>query len=441
MGIPLRDKRRRGRRRSYADYRPPNRESGPRNDPFRIIFYLVLIAGGIWVYFNRDMVRAEIFEGGEGGISPVSVAAPRSAPAADVTPAADLSALAEQAYQEGQLTQAVDYYYQAAQAAPEQVDNYVQIARLLVFESAVQYGDRRLEMLDEALQAANNAILADPFDPAGYAIMGKVYDWQGRPDQASSTILQALDIDPEYALAHSYLAEALVDLQRWDQAQESIDRALALQPDHVDIRRDYGYILETLGDYSAAATQYETALRLHPKLSYLHMALGRIYRELGRYDDALDRFFEAQLISPTNALIVYEIGRTYEIYIGDPNSAMEYYQRSTDLDASYGSPWLRMGTLRYFEGRYADAIVAFERALALDAVSPDLYFQIGLAYAYEGRCDTALTYLEQAQSQAPEDERIQDAVQTGFEVCSQPTPVPVDVLGTPTPGGESSGAP
>ena len=441
MGISLRDKRRRGRRRSYADYRPPNREGGPRNDPFRVIFYLVLIAGGIWVYFNRDMVQAEIFEGSETGISPVSVVAPRFTPVADATPVADLIALAEQAYQEGQLAQAVDYYRQAAEAAPEQVDNYVQIARLLVFESAAQYGDRRLETLDEALQAANNAILADPFDPAGYAIMGKVYDWQGRPDQASSTILQALDIDPDYALAHSYLAEALVDLQRWDQAQESIDRALALQPDHVDIRRDYGYILETLGDYSAAATQYETALRLHPKLAYLHIALGRISRELGRYDDSLDRFFEAQLISPANALIAYEIGRTYEVYIGDPNAAMEYYQRSADLDASYGSPWLRMGTLRYFEGRYADAIVAFERALALDAASPDLYFQIGLAYAYEGRCDTALTYLEQAQSQAPEDERIQDAVQIGFEVCSQPTPVPVDVLGTPTPEGEPSGAP
>lgn len=437
MGISLKNQRRRSRRRSYASYQPPSQPRGARNDPFRIVFYLVAIGVGIWVYLNQDMVREEIFGGGEGREPRLSAAgdAASSQPSGNGnnTSADDLAARAQEAYLSGQLLQAVGLYRQAVEADTASADYYVQIARLLVYESAMQYGDLRLQTLDEALEAANNAVLIDPFNPAGYAIMGKVYDWQGRPDQASNTILQALDIDKDYAPAHAYLAEALVDLQRWDQARDSIDRALTLAPDNVDVRREYGYVLESLGDYDTAATQYETALRLHPRLPYLHVALGRLYRELGRNNEALDRFFEAQLISPSSALVAFEIGRTYETYIGDPNAALDYYERSTDLDANYGSPWVRMGTLRYFQGRYPEAVVAFERALALNALPSGMIYQLGLSYAYEGRCDVAMRYLDEAQTLAEGDERILDAVQTGYEVCSQPTLSPEDLQLTTTP--------
>ena len=57
MGISLKNQRRRGRR-SYAKYERRNRGSGPRNDPFRIAIYLVLIAGLVWVYFNQEKVVA-----------------------------------------------------------------------------------------------------------------------------------------------------------------------------------------------------------------------------------------------------------------------------------------------------------------------------------------------------------------------------------------------
>lgn len=433
MSIPLKSGR---RRRSYADYKPPG-SRGPRNDPFRIIVYLVLIAAGIWAYTRQDMLRSELDSllASTGGDAPAAGdrAADGRAPLegsedAESGSSGSLAAQAEAAYSEGQLTTAIDLYREAIEEDPETAAYYVEVARLLIYEAAVQYGETQQEMLREALDAANNAVLVDPFDPAGYAVMGKVYDWQARPDQATSTILQALDIDGDYALAHSYLAEAYVDLDRWEQAQESIEVALSLQPDHVDIRRDYGYVLETLGDYAGAATQYEAALRLHPRIAYLHVSLARIYAAQSRYDEALDRLFDAQLVNPGNALLAYEIGRTYETYIGDAASALEYYERAVERDPGFGRPWQRIGSLRYFEGRYAEAIVAFERAIALEAVPDALYYQIGLAYAYEGRCDTATRYLEEAQTLAEGDERVLEAVQAGFDTCA----------GEITPGAEET---
>ncbi len=425
MSISLKDRRHRTRRRSYASYRPPDPNHGPRNDPFRIIFYLVVIGFGIWAYRNLDTVI--------GWLPQLERPPEESEATAEVTPTPgpsfeEIVAEAEQAYLDGNLDVAVDRYRTAADLTTKPAPYHVQIARLLIFESAMQYGDEQVTTLDQALEAANSAVLADPFDPAGYAIMGKIYDWQGRADQASSTILQAIDIGPDYALAQSYYAEALVDLDRWDQALEAIEHAVEQEPESFDIRRDYGYVLESLGNYEDAAAEYEMAVLLHPKLPFIRVSLARVYRVLGRYDEALDQLFEAQVLTPSSVIIPFELGVTYETYLGDPHTALEYYERAVELDPSYGRPWLRIGTLRYYLMDYTGASVALEKALELQEENDDMYYQLGLSYAYQGQCSTAIRFLEEAQQRAEEDERILDAVQEGFDYCSQPTPVPVDVL-------------
>ena len=431
MGIPLRKGRR--RRRSYADYRPPRYRQGPRNDPFRILFYLLLIAGAIWVYFNREAVRAYLAVQTPQA-EPASVSAQVGTPAPDINEVlAQTVAQAEQAYQEGRLAQAVDLYRKAAEMNPANVGYHVQIARLLLFNSAMQYGEQRRATLSEAEAAANDAITADPFHPAGYAILGKVYDWQNRPDQALSTIRQALDYDPNYAVGIAYYAEALVDLDRWDEATETIEQALALAPNDVDVRRDYAYILERLGDYASAATQYETALRLHPNLPYLHMALGRTYRELGRYTEAQDQFFAAQLIEPSNALIAFELGRTYESYVGDPATALQYYQRAVELDEAFTNAWLRVGALHFYAQNYAEAIAAYERALGLGATNNEVHYQLGFAYAQQGACAEAIPHLREAQAAAQDNQRVLDIIAQGYEACSQIMPTPAPVTPTAAP--------
>ncbi len=425
MGIPIRS-RKRGRR-SYADYKPPGRRQPPRSDPFRVVFYLILIAGALWVYLNPETVRGLLVTQVE---EAARVTGPTPTASADPT---NYAAQAEQAYQAGNLSEAIEYYRQASEVSPNTVDYPFQVARLLVFRSAMEYGQTREATLQEALDAANKAILADPFAPHGYAILGKIKDWQGRPEEGLSDLQRALEADGTFALGHSYMAEALVDLDRWDQAQTTIQHALSLDPNNVDIRRDYGYILENLGDYASAATQYEAALQLHPNLPYLRMALGRVYRVLGRYDEALDQFFTTQTLMPASALIPFEIGRTYETYIGDPNSALENYQAAVDLDAGFASPWVRIGTIQYTQGFYSEATASFERALALGVNNVDVQYQLGLAYANQGQCGEALPHLQQARAQAEGDERIIDLVNSGFELCAEPTPTPGVVGATPTP--------
>jgi tetratricopeptide (TPR) repeat protein len=437
LGIPIGNKRRK-RRRSYADYKPSKRRSRPRDDPFRIAFYLVLIGGCLWIYFNQDTVRGWL-----GDVVPEqqqTAQVPRAAAGDDLPEDADEEALsaddlalrAEEAYLAGDLDEAIGLYREAAKDAPNTVEYPFQVARLLLFQSALQYGDQREATIEEAMEAANNAILANPERPEGYAIMGKVLDWSGKPEEASNQLLRAIELDETYAVGQSYLAEALVDMDRWDQAQETAEEALALDPENVDVRRDYAYILENLIQYSGAATQYEAAIRIQPNLAFLHVALGRTYRVLERYDEAFDAFFKAQNLALDNPLILFEIGLTYESFVGDPNSAMEFYEQAVGLDEEYVSPWLRIGTIRYYQGRYGEAIPAFERVLAQGVDSTDLYYQLGLSYANLGQCSDALPHLREAEVRVEEDEELLAVIQEAIETCETPTPTPLPEA--PVPG-------
>jgi tetratricopeptide (TPR) repeat protein len=435
LGIPIRDKRRR-RRRSYADYKPSRRKSRPRDDPFRIAFYLVLIAGCLWIYFNQGTVRGWLGEVVPEGQS--AAPAPRAS-AEDEPPEepgeanspGELARQAEEAYLAGDLEEAIGLYREAAQGAPNTIDYPFQVARLLLFQSALQYGDQREATIEEAMEAANRAILADPERPEGYAIMGKALDWNDQPEEASNQLIRAIELDETYAVGQSYLAEALVDMDRWTQARETAEEALALAPENVDVRRDYAYILENLQEYAGAATQYEAAIRIHPKLAYLHVALGRTYRVLERYDEAFDAFFEAQTLELDNPLILFEIGLTYESFVGDPNSALEFYEQAVGVDEEYVSPWLRIATLRYYQGRYGEAIPAFERVLAQDVDSTDLYYQLGLSYANLGQCSDALPHLREAELRIEDNEEVLAVVQEAIETCETPTPTPTPTIEAP----------
>ncbi len=437
MGISLGGKR---PRRSYADYRPPGRKQARKNDFFRIVIYLAVIAGVVWVVLNPAKLQT--------WLANVANVIPTAAPSAvNVTPGAEgptpvlsidqLAAKGLEKFHEGSLGAAIEFYAQAAQAAPNQIDYHVQLTRLLLFKSALEYGGQRDTTLQKALEAGNGAILADPERPEGYAIYGKALDWSGKPEEASTQIARALEINKDYAPAQSYMAEALVDQQRYDQAQLAIGEALKLDPNNIDILHDNGYILESLGDYASAAKQYEAVLKLEPNLAFVKMDLARVYRATGRYNDALDLLVAVDTQVPKNALVQFEIGRTYETYIGDTTDAIQYYEHATEIDQNYALPWVRLGTLRYLQASWDQAITAFERAISLGVTGNlNVYYQLGMSYANLNKCPQAVENLLKAQALVqPDDKETQKKIDEGLKKCPQaltPTAPPAAPSATPT---------
>jgi tetratricopeptide (TPR) repeat protein len=87
---------------------------------------------------------------------------------------------------------------------------------------------------------------------------------QAKLQEALSSCLTAIDLNPGYAEAHAYLAEVYADLGQAKQAAESARLAVSLDDSSAFAHRDLGYALEKQNRYNDAVAEYQRAIQLHP---------------------------------------------------------------------------------------------------------------------------------------------------------------------------------
>ena len=74
------------------------------------------------------------------------------------------------------------------------------------FQNAFQGWTKREPEMDRALEAAAQSVMADDRDPAAHWAMGRALWLRGRHDQSVIELEQAIDLSPNFALAHYNLA-------------------------------------------------------------------------------------------------------------------------------------------------------------------------------------------------------------------------------------------
>jgi chemotaxis protein methyltransferase CheR len=82
--------------------------------------------------------------------------------------------------------------------------------------------------LAEAAEWCEKAIAADKLNPAHYYLLGTIRQEQGQPEAARRSLLRALYLDPEFALAHFALANIELSQGRCIQAERHFSNSLAL---------------------------------------------------------------------------------------------------------------------------------------------------------------------------------------------------------------------
>ncbi|MCP4538902.1 MAG: tetratricopeptide repeat protein [Chloroflexi bacterium] len=316
------------------------RKKKRRSSPLRIVFLLVLISAGIYVYviIQQEQVASPF----------VPTPTPTRAAFSYISEANEL-------YFQGRMTETIAAYEQAIELEPSDVSPYIPLTRLLILEGR----------MNEAMQRAGQAIQKSPENAAAWAVQGMAYDWNGDVPEAIEACNRAIDLDPTYAEGYAYLAEAYADAGRWAEANQAAETALQLNDRSVDAHRNYGYTLEIQGNYWGALEAYEQALEIHPNLSYIHVSVGRNYRRLGDFDAALDSFQRAAQVNPGNAQAHFELGWTYLTILGDYDQAGIYFEQATKVDPQFGRAFGGLAITFWQHRNYEDAIPNFERSIKL----------------------------------------------------------------------------
>jgi len=177
---------------------------------------------------------------------------------------------------------------------------------------------------------------------------------------------QAIDADPNFAVAYIGLADAHVDLM-WPSkhdgeiATRAAERAVELDPGSSDARVALGDIkFSGRWDFHGAEEQYRRALALSPNNAKAHEALGDFLVTMGRGDEGLRECRIAQELDPSGDHL-----REALYAVGEYDRAIAVAQTMLQIGPQDG--FVHHGLYRYYATKkmYKEASLEAEKALGL----------------------------------------------------------------------------
>jgi TolB-like protein/Flp pilus assembly protein TadD len=137
--------------------------------------------------------------------------------------------------------------------------------------------------------------------------------------EALSLLEQAVQLDPNFAIAHGATAHVQNFLyQRFDPtperralADEAINKALRLQPDLPEVHLAYAsHLYRSHGDYERARSELAIAKRGLPNNAEVIFLEALMDRQQGKFDSAVQNFKEAIKLDPRNPAPISELAET-----------------------------------------------------------------------------------------------------------------------------------
>ncbi len=266
-----------------------------------------------------------------------------------------------------ELKKSVEYFQQAIDRDPTYALAYASLAETYIILPA--YGvSSSADSYPKARAAALKAIEIDPSLAEAHNALGSVlegYDW--RFAAAEAEWRKATELNPNYATAHQFYAEHLLNMGRLKEALTEIRRAQELDPLSLIINAIMGLTLGANGDNEAAFDQLRKTLELDPSFPRTHIFLSGVYDSMGRYEEAVDEFAKAVVLNGAPAERIAPLASAVK------NAARQHGERgyaramaeALETNASSSNP--PAPVLASFWGRAGDTEKAFallERAFA-----------------------------------------------------------------------------
>src|SRR5262249_48252032 len=209
------------------------------------------------------------------------------------------------------LQRAVPFFQQAIEKDPNYALAYTGLADTYALLAAYT-NELPRDVMPKAKESALKALALDDKLAEAHASLGQIsadYDYDF--PTAEREYRRAIELNPNYASAHQWLAELLSLLRRNDEALAEIRRALELDPMSVIMNRTYGDILVDVQKLDEAIQQYQKTLELDPNFPTGHFFLARAYEAKGMYDEAVREYTTA---SQLGTLMAGQMANANDVY-------------------------------------------------------------------------------------------------------------------------------
>ena len=160
-------------------------------------------------------------------------------------------------------------------------------------------------------------------------------DWSAADRQFE----QAIELNPNYATAHHWYADALLARGLYDRAFLEMRRAQELDPLSPGINTDLGLCYFYMRQYDQAATHFKRMTELFPDFFPAYYHLGWTYTQKRMYPEAIEQYQKAlSLTQGRHTMVMALLGYTYAIS-GQTQEARNMLRKLDEMSArQYVSP-------------------------------------------------------------------------------------------------------
>lgn len=203
---------------------------------------------------------------------------------------------------------------------------------------------------------------------------------------------QAIEKDPNFALAYSGLADAYVvpvlGMEPRDvmpKAKAAATRALELDDTLAEAHVSLARVLQVYEwNWAEAEKEYKRAMDLDPRYSLAHQWYGGYLERFGRMDESIAERRIALDLDPLSASSNFELGLAY-FFSRDYDRAIPQLQKTLELEPDFSAAVAMLVSSYAQKGQYDLAIAKIQ-----EVKEGNILGTAGIVYATAGRKDDAL---------------------------------------------------
>jgi eukaryotic-like serine/threonine-protein kinase len=251
-------------------------------------------------------------------------------------------------------------------------------------------------------------------NPDAYRLYWKGrYLWnKRRPEDVREAIRnfqQAIELDPNYALAYTGLADCYIlgNLLQLSPkgampiAAEAARKALSIDNNLAEAHTSLAKIKTSFEwDWTGAESEFRKAIELNPGYATAHQWYGVYLSEVGRHDEALAARSRAQELDPLSLSIRTGLCRAY-YWARRYDESLQHLHPTLEKDPQYADTHWSFGLVYEQKKMMPEAIDAFQKAIDLSRTAefpegkPEMIAALGHAYAIFGKRAEAEKILDQ----------------------------------------------
>ncbi len=290
----------------------------------------------------------------------------------------------DRAWKKGQLDEAIAFYRQAIQLAPNSAKVYHKIALLLKqqgnLEKASQYY-RKAILLNLSPEEARSLELSDSADNQDNKNNLSVSHLNSRSSYTEKRCVDEVNRNKEsnFEAAHIYLEQAIAycEQKNWEQAIAACENAVSIVPKMAKAYKVWGNALQQMGKTPEAMGYYAKAIDLQPDLSEAYANVGSLYAQQQKWSQAIDYYQKAIALNPEFAGAYRNLAKVWE-YLGNAEKVLECRYQAIDLEPEKSTPQehLQIGNTLFQQGKLEEASRYYRHAIKLNPNFVEAYQQL-----------------------------------------------------------------